>query len=245
MNRRGTTSPPMLSFALAFAGVAEAAKLSFSERGFVDVGALIQAQYRATQNGAGDGHDVSNDFLLRRARILVSGQYDEHIGFIINTDITYGAATIGGPTRLATLDSRGNLTKFSLNSQRNNRDVGFEVRGPLLADRIYYRIGIWNGVQTQAASGTTPGVNPGDAPRFAGMVRFNILGKKGGRQHLVRNLFRQDSDLQRGRLRRRGAQRRPRRGGEARLYLPFLRGRRVPEPAGGGGSGAVGGSSGQ
>jgi Phosphate-selective porin O and P len=224
MNRRGSTSPAVLILALAFAGVAEAAKISFSEKGFVDVGALIQAQYRATQNGAADGHDVSNDFLLRRARLLLSGQYNDQIGFIINTDITYGAATIGGPTggtawnntlilnealgifkvsdalifdaglmllpfshnvltsssRLATLDARGNLTKYSLNSQRNNRDVGFEVRGLLLSDRIYYRIGIWNGVQTTPPAGTTPGVNPGDAPRFAGMIRFNILGKEDG-----------------------------------------------------------------
>jgi hypothetical protein len=82
--------------------------------------------------------------------------------------------------RLATLDARGNLTKFSLNSTRSNRDVGVEIRGLLLDDRLYYRLGVWNGVQTASTTPTQPGVNPGDAPRFAGMVRFNILGKEDG-----------------------------------------------------------------
>jgi hypothetical protein len=195
--------------------VALAAKLSFSEQGFVDVGALIQAQYRATQDAAADGKSASNDFLLRRARLSVAGQYDEHIGFLINTDVTYATGQTGfnnsiilndalltyrvsdallvdagqmllpfshnvltSSSRLATLDARGNLTKYSLNSQRNNRDVGVELRGLLLDNRIYYRLGIWNGVQTQAATPTVPGLNPGDAPRFAGMVRFNVLGRR-------------------------------------------------------------------
>ena len=74
---------------LMAAGTANAAKISFSEKGFVDVGALIQAQYRIEQDAAGSGHDPSNDFLLRRARIIISGQFNDNIGFLIDTDVSY------------------------------------------------------------------------------------------------------------------------------------------------------------
>src|SRR5262249_21427258 len=189
---------------LLAAGTANAAKISFSEKGWVDIGALVQAQYRIEQDAAGSGHDPSNDFLLRRARIVMSGQFNDNIGWIISTDVTYGAAVIGGPTggtawnnniflldALATykvskefmLDaglmllpfSHNQLTGggryatvnnfpsfFSANSQRSFRDVGIGVRGLLLDDRIYYRLGVFNGVQTSTGAA---GLNPGDAPR--------------------------------------------------------------------------------
>jgi hypothetical protein len=180
---------------------------------------LVQAQYRFEQDAAGTGHDVSNDFLLRRARLIISGQFNDNIGFLVDTDVTYGAATIGGPTggtswnnnfylldAVATykfgkelmLDaglmllpfSHNSLTSgakyatvnnfpsyFAGNSQRGTRDVGVGLRGLFLDDRIYYRLGIFNGVQTSAGAA---GLNPGDAPRFAGMIRFNIAGKEDG-----------------------------------------------------------------
>src|SRR5262249_61949715 len=91
---------------LLAAGTANAAKISFSEKGWVDIGALVQAQYRIEQDAAGSGHDPSNDFLLRRARIVMSGQFNDNIGWIISTDVTYGAAVIGGPTRRAPRNNR-------------------------------------------------------------------------------------------------------------------------------------------
>jgi len=211
---------------LLSAGTASAAKISFSDKGWIDVGALIQAQYRIEQDNAASGHDPSNDFLLRRARIMLAGQFNDNIGFIINTDITYGAAIVGGPTgganatawnntiylldALATYKfskelmidaglmllpfSHNSMTSaskyatvnnfpsyFAGNSQRATRDVGIEIRGLLLDDRIYYRLGVFNGVQTSPAGTAAAAIiNPGDAPRFAGMVRFNIAGKEDG-----------------------------------------------------------------
>ena len=63
------------------------------------------------------------------------------------------------------------------------------IRGLLLDDRLYYRLGVFNGVQggtaqtgsatNGLATGTTT-VNGGDAPLFAGMLRFNIAGKEDG-----------------------------------------------------------------
>jgi hypothetical protein len=211
-------------------GTANAAKLSFSDKGFIDVGALIQTQFRMIQDGSPDKQGPSYDFLFARSRILLSGQYDEHIGFIINTDVTYGAATLGGPTggvawnnNIYLLDAVGSykfgkelildtgllvlpfshneltsggkyasVTRFSTrpnapfspNSNRGLRDMGVQVRGLLLDDRLYYRIGVYNGVQGVANTAVAPapsnGLNGGDAPAFGGMLRFNIAGKEDG-----------------------------------------------------------------
>jgi len=215
---------------LMASGTANAAKLSFSDKGFIDVGALLQTQFRMIENGSPDKSGPSYDFLFGRARLLVSGQFDEHIGFIFNTDVTYGAATIGGPTggvawnnNFYLLDAVGtykfakelildtgllvlpfshneltsggkyaSVTRFSTrpnspfapNSNRGLRDMGVQVRGLVLDDRLYYRIGVYNGVQGVANTAVPPlpsnGVNGGDAPAFAGMLRFNIAGKEDG-----------------------------------------------------------------
>jgi hypothetical protein len=217
---------------LMTAGTANAAKISFSEKGYIDVGALVQAQYRIEQDAAGSGHDPSNDF----------------IGFLVDTDVSYatGPGTTpnvptgaGGASPTATgvynaiylldavatykvgkellLDaglmlipsmnhngltsgakyaSVNNFTQyFSPASQRGTRDVGVELRGLLLDDRLYYRLGVFNGVQSRASVpavpgsvgppvvapvAANPGINPGDAPRFAGTLRFNLAGKEDG-----------------------------------------------------------------
>jgi len=228
------------------AGTANAAKISFSEKGFIDVGALVQAQYRIEQDAAGSGHDPSNDFLLRRARLILAGQFNDNIGFLVDTDVSYAAtgpgttaglpaaaSAPGGAAPTATsvyngiylldavatykfgkelmLDAglmllpsltHNGLTSgakyasvnnfasyFSPNSQRGTRDVGVGIRGLIIDDRIYYRMGVYNGAQTRAtipavvgppAVAASNGINPGDAPRFAGQFRFNIAGKEDG-----------------------------------------------------------------
>jgi hypothetical protein len=222
---------------LMAAGTANAAKISFSEKGFIDVGGLVQVQYRIEQDAAGSGKDPSHDFLLRRARLIIGGQFNDNIGFLVDTDVSYatgpGTTTNAPANTTATgvyngiylLDAvatykvskellfdaglmllpsltHNGLTSgsryvtvnnfvsyFSPNSQRGTRDVGFGIRGLLLDDRLYYRMGVYNGVQTRpsipASVGpppvaAAPGVNPGDAPRLAGHLRFNIAGKEDG-----------------------------------------------------------------
>ena len=223
---------------LMAAGTANAAKISFSEKGFIDVGGVVQAQYRIEQDAAGSGKDPSNDFLLRRARLVIGGTFNENIGFFVDTEVSYGTgpgtttnvpanttatsvynavyvldafATYkfgkellldaglmllpmmhNGLTSGTRYASVNNFTQyFSPNSQRGTRDVGIGIRGLLLDDRLYYRIGVFNGVQTRptvtaapvppATVGvTTQGINPGDAPRVAGTLRFNIAGKDDG-----------------------------------------------------------------
>jgi hypothetical protein len=56
------------------------------------------------------------------------------------------------------------------------RDMGVEVRGLLAQDRIFYRAGVFSGIAGTAVDGVE--VNPSDAPRLTGMLRFNILGKE-------------------------------------------------------------------
>ncbi|MGZ5957312.1 MAG: porin [Myxococcaceae bacterium] len=225
---------------LMAAGTANAAKISFSDKGFIDIGALVQAQYQIVENGAPSGGNPSNNFALGRARIVLAGQFNDNIAFFVDTDVSYGAIStaIGNtppgagvsntPTggvatawnnniylldALATykvskellLDaglmllpySHNELTSgakyasatrfvatFAPNSQRALRDVGVELRGLLLSDRLYYRLGVWNGVNgvknTAVAPAPSNGLNPGDAPLFAGMIRFNIAGKEDG-----------------------------------------------------------------
>ncbi len=64
------------------------------------------------------------------------------------------------------------------------RDAGLVIRGLILDDRLYYRLGVFNGVQgvknTAAVGAPSNGNNPGDAPNFAGMLRFNFAGKEEG-----------------------------------------------------------------
>ncbi|MGZ6163898.1 MAG: hypothetical protein ACXWLS_11240, partial [Myxococcaceae bacterium] len=223
-------------------GTANAAKISFSDKGFIDIGALVQAQYQIVENGAPTGFNPSNNFALARARIVLAGQFNDNIAFFVDTDVSYGGistavgntppGTPPGATNTPTgstatawnnniylldavatykvskellLDaglmllpySHNELTSgakyasatrfvatFAPNSQRALRDVGVELRGLLLSDRLYYRIGVWNGVQgvrnTAVAPAPSNGLNPGDAPLFAGMIRFNIAGKEDG-----------------------------------------------------------------
>ncbi len=61
--------------------------------------------------------------------------------------------------------------------------MGVVVRGLILDDRLYYRLGVFNGVngvKNTSTTSTSNGLNPGDAPNFAGMLRFNIAGKEEG-----------------------------------------------------------------
>jgi len=87
--------PLLWAMSLLVASTASAAKISFSEKGYIDVGGLVQAQYRIEQDAAGSGHDPSNDFLLRRARLIIAGQFNDNIGFLVDTDVSYAGTGPG------------------------------------------------------------------------------------------------------------------------------------------------------
>lgn len=88
-----------LAAALA-AGEARAAKIQVSDEAFVDVKGFIQAWGQATEDGAPDGESTGKELYVRRARLNLSGQITEDVGFVIGTDTSnlgkngkdYGAA---------------------------------------------------------------------------------------------------------------------------------------------------------
>src|SRR3989441_661546 len=68
---------------------------------------------------------------------------------------------------------------------RGFRQNGVEVRGFLLAHRIHYRAGVWEGVHSAAAVpavvgppavAAAPAVNPGGKPMIGAHVRLNLIG---------------------------------------------------------------------
>src|SRR5438128_2631842 len=70
------------------------------------------------------------------------------------------------------------------NNAKGFREMGVQLRGFVLARRIHYRLGIFEGVHNTAASAVTPAgapaANPSGKPMFGGHVRFNILGEETG-----------------------------------------------------------------
>lgn len=196
---------------LAMPARAGAEKVTIDEDTFFNIGTLIQPQFTLTENAAPDG-GVGMDFYLRRARIVLTGQFDPHILFLFVTDqpnwgrngdfassafIVQDAAAIykvgpqltisagfillpftrhglQGAGALNTVDYRAAVIRFPPTG-RAFRDMGVELRGLVARDRIYYRAGIFSGMN---ATDANPGINPGDAPRLTGMLRFNILGKE-------------------------------------------------------------------
>jgi Phosphate-selective porin O and P len=190
---------------------ARAEKVTIDDDTFFTIGALIQPQLTVTEEAAPNG-DVGTDFFLRRARLLLTGQFDPNIGFIFITDqanfgrngdftpdvivqdalgwykfgpeLTVSAGFMLLPFTRHGIQSAGALNlidyripnfKF-LATGAAFRDMGVEVRGLLVQDRIWYRAGIFSGI---AGSTTDEGdeINPSDVPRATGMLRFNLLGK--------------------------------------------------------------------
>jgi len=66
------------------------------------------------------------------------------------------------------------------NLDRGFRQNGAEVRGFLLARRIHYRAGLWEGFHSTASAGGNPAINPGGKPMAGAHVRFNLIGDETG-----------------------------------------------------------------
>jgi len=80
------------------------------------------------------------------------------------------------------------------NLDRGFRQNGAEVRGFLLARRIHYRAGVWEGFHSAAAVAAvaanpatatpavaaTPAINPGGKPMIGAHVRLNLIGDETG-----------------------------------------------------------------
>ena len=89
--------------------------------------------------------------------------------------------TIEGATSLNALDYHAEMVRFP--TGRIFRDVGVQLRGFLLDDRIHFRLGAFQGVRNAAVPAPAapppeppPPLNNDGVPRFTAHVRGNILG---------------------------------------------------------------------
>ncbi len=87
------------------------------------------------------------------------------------------------------LDFHLGLLKYVDGSNKNLRDAGIQLRGYVFDRKLQYRVGVFNGAQGQSLQKDSVGAavkdvagktalmsNPEDWPRFAGHLRYNILG---------------------------------------------------------------------
>lgn len=86
---------------------------------------------------------------------------------------------LGAPF-LFTLDYHAPVFRFPPASTQFFRDMGVQARGVLADDRVQYRLGVFRGVRgVPTVAGAPPtgpqGLNPSDALRLAGSLRFNFL----------------------------------------------------------------------
>ncbi len=123
------------------------------------------------------GGDYSSTFLVQDAlaSFRVAPELTLSAGFMLVPFVRNNLTSAGA---LNTVDFRTAVIKFP--AGKAFRDAGVEARGLVLDDQLYYRVGVFNGVGGKAATATTPEVNPSDAPRFAGMIRYNLVGKDDG-----------------------------------------------------------------
>ncbi|WP_375767417.1 hypothetical protein NR798_37930 [Archangium gephyra] len=86
--------------------------------------------------------------------------------------------SLQGAIALNTVDYHASLVRFPQNEGKIWRDAGVQVRG--FAGPLYFRAGIFNGIEGSAATDAAPALNPEDIPRLAAHVRYNVFGKEEG-----------------------------------------------------------------
>jgi hypothetical protein len=125
----------------------------------------------------GRNGDFSSTFIIQDAlgSFKVAPELTISAGFLLLPFLRNNLESAGS---LNTVDFRTPVIRFP--TARAFRDAGVEAHGLLADDRIYYRAGIFNGIAGKAATMTTEEINPRDAPRFTGMVRYNLMGKDDG-----------------------------------------------------------------
>jgi hypothetical protein len=106
---------------------ASAAKINIGDQGgFVDVGAIVQTWGRVEDNNNAAHTGPSYDFFFRRMRIYVNAALNEHIGVIVNTDISYSQAAATGQTAIVTNPvTAQNFVRFNQPSVVLNEGLGY------------------------------------------------------------------------------------------------------------------------
>ncbi|HWM85818.1 MAG TPA: porin [Kofleriaceae bacterium] len=129
------------------------------------------------QANFGKNGDFTTQFIVQDAvaAYKVGPAFQISAGFMLLPFIRNGFTSA---SQLSTIDYRAGVIKFPATG-RAFRDMGVEVRGLVAQDRVYYRAGVFSGINGSVTD-TGDEINPGDVPRLTGTVRFNILGKDEG-----------------------------------------------------------------
>jgi hypothetical protein len=125
-------------------------------------------------NWGKNGNFATPEFIVQDAAAVdkVGDPLTISAGFILLPFTRHGVQSAGA---LNLIDYRLANIKFPPTGAAF-RDMGVEARGLLAADRFFYRVGIFSGIAGTAVDDVE--INPSDAPRLTGMLRFNILGKE-------------------------------------------------------------------
>lgn len=87
--RKLVSSIAMLAVVLgaATSALAWSPKLAVNDDVWAQVGLLGQLQFEAVEDGSGSKDDWSNDFFIRRARLMVQGSVHKNVKFFFSTDV--------------------------------------------------------------------------------------------------------------------------------------------------------------
>jgi hypothetical protein len=106
---------------------ARAARINIGDQGgYVDVGAIVQTWARVEQNGDANHTGVSTDFFFRRMRMYVNAALNEHIGVVVNTDVSYAQTYVTPQSAIITNNTTQlESIRFNQPSIVMNEGLGF------------------------------------------------------------------------------------------------------------------------
>ncbi|HOI08881.1 MAG TPA: porin [Myxococcota bacterium] len=155
---------------------------------FGDLWKNISFFFETDQANWGKGGKWDAAFFVQDAYVTfkVVEAFQVDVGMIL---LPFSRANLQGAIGLNALDYHLNLIKFVPGSHHVWRDMGIQLRGTAANKKFSYRLGVFNGAQGQSLQKDAAGAvvkdaagkdvlksNPEDWPRFAGHVRYSILG---------------------------------------------------------------------
>ena len=155
---------------------------------FGDLWKNISFFFETDQANWGKGGKWSSVFFVQDAYMSfkIVEAFNVDVGMIL---LPFSRANLQGAIGLNAMDYHLNLIRFVPGSHHVWRDMGIQLRGTAANKKFHYRLGVFNGAQGQSLQKDAAGAvvkdaagkdvlqsNPEDWPRFAGHVRYSILG---------------------------------------------------------------------
>src|SRR3954470_8403148 len=134
------------------------------------------------QPNFGKGGDFSSSMFIQDAFLTYqfSPEFKIDAGMML---VPLARHTIEGAVGLNAIDYHAELVRFP--AGKIFRDVGIQFRGLVADSALHYRVGIFEGVRSAVPpvppappAVQPPPLNDSGLPRFAGQVRYNIMGSE-------------------------------------------------------------------